>query len=66
MNAQTRPADAGHSIPTGVDLRDWFAGQVVAAMIIAPKQPGVPRQEMDGMARAAYEYADAMMKARRP
>ena len=47
-----------------IELRDWFAGQVMAAMIIAPKQPGVSRLEMDDMAKMAYEYAEAMLKAR--
>lgn len=45
-------------------LRDWFAGHIVAAMIVAPKQPGVSRPEMDEMSLAAYRYADAMIKAR--
>ena len=46
------------------NLRDQFAGMILAAMIQAPKQPGVPRLEMDAMARSAYEYADALVKAR--
>ena len=52
-----------HSITT---LRDQFAGQVLAAMIIAPKQPGVSRLEMDDMAKSAYLYADAMLRVRGP
>lgn len=47
-----------------ISLRDWFAGQIVAALIIAPKQPGVSRPEPDGMSRMAYEQADAMLKTR--
>jgi hypothetical protein len=47
-----------------VELRDWFAGHVLAAMIVAPKQPGVTRLEMDDMAKMAYQYAEAMLKAR--
>lgn len=47
-----------------ISLRDQFACHVIGAMIIAPKQPGVVRLEMDGLAQAAYEYADAMLKAR--
>ena len=63
-HAHPRPADAGLIAPDAIALRDWFAGHVVAAMLVAPKQPGVPRNEMEGMAKAAYEYADAMIKAR--
>ena len=45
-------------------LRDLFACQILPAMLIAPKEPGVPRNKMDQMAVAAYEYADALLKAR--
>jgi len=48
----------------GMTLRDHFAGQILAAMLIAPKQPGVARMEMDGMAKSAYEFADALIRAR--
>jgi hypothetical protein len=47
-----------------IELRDLFAGQVLAAMIVAPKQPGVTRLEMDDMAKMSYQYAEAMLKAR--
>jgi hypothetical protein len=47
-----------------IELRDLFAGQVLAAMIVAPKQPGVTRLEMDDMAKMSYQYADAMLKVR--
>lgn len=47
-----------------IALRDSFAGQVLAALIIAPRQPGVSRLEMDDMAKLSYQYADAMLKAR--
>lgn len=45
-------------------LRDQFAGQMAAALIIAPKQPGVSRPELAELARMAYEYADMLIKAR--
>lgn len=47
-----------------ISLRDWFAGQILAALIVAPKQPGVSRQEPEAMARTAYEQADTMLKVR--
>ena len=47
-----------------IQLRDMFAGQVLAAMIIAPRQPGVSRLEMDDMAKMSYQYADALLKVR--
>lgn len=56
----TMPADPGNA-----SLRDTFAAHIVAAMIVAPKQPGVVRPEMDAMAKAAYEWADAMLRARK-
>ena len=53
-----------HLSAASATLRDQFAGQIYAAMIQAPKQPGVPRLEGDAMAAAAYEGADALLKAR--
>lgn len=47
-----------------IELRDWFAGHALAAMIIAPRQPGVSRLEMDDMAKMSYQYADIMLKVR--
>ncbi|MBW8368996.1 MAG: hypothetical protein K0M70_14205 [Arenimonas sp.] len=62
MNATAKP-DA----PTAADTaatRDMFAAHALAALIAGPKLAGVPRADMDGMAKQAYEYADAMIKAR--
>jgi hypothetical protein len=56
----TMPADPGNT-----SLRDTFAAHIIGAMIVAPKQPGVVRPEMDAMAKAAYEWADAMLRARK-
>jgi len=42
-----------------IALRDWFAGQALAGMI--PDHGDVDRESM---ARHAYLYADAMLKAR--
>jgi len=62
------PPTSSHNSPLAakesIELRDWFAGQVLAAMMIAPKQPGVSRLEMDDMAKMSYQYAEAMLKAR--
>ena len=46
------------SFQQGMDLRDWFAG--LALPVIMPDRRTYP---MDA-AKAAYEFADAMMKAR--
>ena len=54
------------TVPTTPTLRDQFAAQILPAMLIAPKEPGVPRMKMDQMAVAAYEYADALIRARGP
>jgi len=50
--------------PADVALRDHFAGQAFAALLIAPKQPGVARMDTDAMAKSAYDYADALIRAR--
>jgi hypothetical protein len=61
MNIPSLPA-----APAGADaaVRDTFAAHIVAALIVAPKQPGVPRLEGDALARQSYQIADAMMRAR--
>ena len=41
----------------GMSLRDWFAGQALSGLVAL--QAGA-----DLTAGAAYEYADAMLKAR--
>jgi len=52
--------------PQGGDdaLRDWFAGQALVGMIPTPRAPGVLPLTIDRMAVAAYQYADAMLRAR--
>jgi hypothetical protein len=46
--------------PLGGDdaLRDWFAGQALVGMIPTPRAPGVLPLSIDGMAEAAYQYAE--------
>ena len=58
------PANSPSAAGPTTELRDLFAGQVMAAMIVAPKQPGVTRLEMEDMAKMSYQYADALLKAR--
>ena len=53
-----------HVSAASATLRDQFAGQIYAAMLQAPKQPGVSRLEGQAMARAAYECADDLLRAR--
>ena len=50
--------------PLSPTQRDDFAGQIFCAMLIAPKQPGVSRLDMEDMALAAYGYADALLRQR--
>ena len=51
-------ADPHNTQEHGMDLRDWFAG--LALPVIMPDNRAYP---MDA-AKAAYQFADAMMKAR--
>jgi hypothetical protein len=46
----------------GMSLRDWFAGQALANT--ASNYRGTAFDPA-GVARAAYEYADAMLEARK-
>lgn len=48
----------------GVDIRDYFAAQVAAAMIANPGTTGVVGSE-SYIADTAYRVADAMLERRR-
>lgn len=47
----------------GMSLRDWFAGQALASMTVAPDYSKGPCNAE--MARRAYCIADAMLAARK-
>lgn len=59
----SKPIESDRLLPS-MSLRDWFAGQAIIGLIPAPKQAGVPALTVDGMAKAAYAYADALLKCR--
>jgi hypothetical protein len=63
MNAPV-PSPRSSAPALDAELRDWFAGQALVGMIPSPRQPGVLPLTIDGMADAAYQYADAMLRAR--
>ena len=55
----------------GMSLRDWFAGQALAGFVSVPQLGAAlqsmdrrGRDELDVVATAAYQLADAMLKAR--
>jgi hypothetical protein len=65
--------DGGAAFPgpmtmsTGMSLRDYFAGQALvgfAAALMATRTPPAPGGA-DTLAAAAYDAADAMLRARR-
>jgi len=47
-----------------ITLRDWFAGQALVGIIPTPRSPGVLESSFLSRAEMAYQYADAMLKAR--
>ena len=54
--------DKGEPSNDGMKLRDWFAGQALAAMTVAPDYSKGPCN--GSMAERAYLIADAMLAAR--
>lgn len=52
----------GHTLNPGMSIRDWFAGQALASMTIAPDYSKGPCNH--AMAVRAYNIADEMLKAR--
>ena len=49
---------------SAAELRDYFAGQALVGMLPMPSRPGVLPLSVDQMAERAYEYADALLRAR--
>lgn len=48
----------------GMSLRDWFAGQALAGFIACHAADADAAPSASGAARAAYQYADAMLAER--
>ena len=48
---------------SGMDLRDWFAGLAMQAIISSTEEEFTP-EEFDGLAKIFYRIGDAMIKAR--
>jgi len=46
----------------GMTLRDWFAGQALVGLLSGPAEEGATTP--DRKAVVAYQFADAMLKAR--
>jgi len=60
QNTKAFPIVAHHEVyATGMDLRDWFAGQALMGLISY-----YGSEDKSAGARAAYDFADAMMAAR--
>ncbi len=53
-------------IRLGMSLRDWFAGQALNGYLASWETNNAPDfYETDHVAKTAYTYADAMLKARK-
>lgn len=50
------------AMPQGMSQRDWFAGQALQGLITTDRQF---THSIPAVARLAYDYADAMLAARR-
>jgi len=54
--------------PNDMDLRDWFAGQALMAILMSPNTPRAGESPLDvhaaNVAEEAYAYADAMLVQR--
>lgn len=51
----------------GMSLRDWFAGQALVGILSGGFANTIPHDDAEGGRQAAafaYQYADAMLKAR--
>jgi hypothetical protein len=50
--------------PQGMSLRDWFAGQALAGLLVNPAPDSMEAMGALECAGEAYALADAMLKAR--
>ena len=55
-----QPFGEGWMAVGGMSLRDWFAGQALAGLLACPEVTGSEHT----LTKSAYNYADAMLKAR--
>ena len=55
----------GHTLNPGMTLRDWFAGQALAACIECHQRGFIMGVGPTKTAVTAYEMADAMLAARK-
>ena len=46
----------------GMSLRDWFAGQALVGLLSGPAEEGATTPDLKAV--VAYQFADAMLKAR--
>lgn len=56
------------AIHPGMSLRDWFAGQALAGILAGGFADTIPHDDVNGGGDAAffaYQYADAMLAARK-
>ena len=60
----TKPLDSWDDPNQGMDLRDYFAAQAMQGLIAGCYSGNNVGFTVEGNVFAAYEYADAMMKAR--
>ncbi len=56
------PVSAGGETYRGMSLRDLFAGQALSGLIAPAERPHP--MTIDDVARACFDYADAMLRAR--
>jgi hypothetical protein len=57
------PTSGQTEIAAGMDLRDWFAGLALPTAI--KEVEDAESYNLSDVAEIAYQYADAMMKARK-
>jgi hypothetical protein len=57
------------TLPPGMDVRDWFAGQALAGLLAGPNAPKKsrtesPQQYAFRVAEEAYLFADALLQVK--
>ena len=63
-NPRAFPHESSFDGRKGMTLRDWFAGQALAGFTSCCMEDGDAIMGAADTAKAAYNYADAMLRAR--
>jgi hypothetical protein len=58
------PHETSHGYDSGMSIRDYFAAAALQGIVSDPSLFVKSKRDVELVSRSAYEFADAMLKAR--